>query len=186
MSKKEIKNGCHLYPMPVVLVGAKKGSRVNFMPAAFCGIINMGPPMIVLGLNKIHFTSTGIRENGAFSVNIPSTEMVRITDYCGLVSGHKVDKSGLFKVFYGKLETAPMIEECPLNMECKLVQTLELGVDSAFIGEIVASYSDDKYLDGYTPDIKKLDPLIFSLGDNSYWKLGKNIGKAWSIGKGYK
>ena len=71
-----------------------------------------------------------MEENGVFSINLPSVEMVEATDYCGVVSGHKVDKSGLFKVFYGKLETAPMIEECRLNMECKLVQKVALGVDT--------------------------------------------------------
>ncbi len=186
MSKQEIERGCYLYPMPIVLIGAKKEGRANFMTAAFAGILNINPPVVALGLNKIHFTSVGIVENGTFSVNIPSTSMVKITDYCGLVSGHKVDKSGLFKVFYGKLQTAPMIEECPLTMECKLVRDLEFGTDTAFIGEIMHAYCDDEYMDGKMPDIAKLDPLIFSMGDNTYWKLGDRIGKAWSIGKGYK
>ena len=103
MAKKEIKNGCHLYPMPVVIVGANKGGRANFMTAAFAGIVNLNPPKIALGLGKLHFTSAGIVENGVFSVNLPSTSMMEATDYCGLVSGHKVDKSGVFKVFYGIL-----------------------------------------------------------------------------------
>lgn len=186
MPKKEIKPGPHLYPMPIVLVGAQKDGRANFMPAAFAGIINMNPPSIALGLNKIHFTSLGIKESGTFSVNLPSTDMVRAVDYCGLVSGHKVDKSGVFTVFYGKLGTAPMAQECRLNMECKLLQAIDLSGDSGFIGEIVATYCEDKYMEDGTPDIRKLDPIIFSLGDNNYWNIGKNIGKAWSIGKGYK
>ncbi|MGD0353922.1 MAG: flavin reductase family protein [Dehalococcoidia bacterium] len=186
MAKKEIMNACHLYPMPLVLIGAKHEGRVNFMPAAFCGILNINPPIVALGLSKMHFTSRGIEENGVFSINLPSVEMVEATDYCGVVSGHKVDKSGLFKVFYGKLETAPMIEECRLNMECKLIQKIVLGVDTAYVGEIVATYCEDKYMDGKMPDIAKLNPLIFSMGDNSYWSIGKNVGKAWSIGKSYK
>jgi len=186
MSKKEIKRGSYLYPMPIVLVGAVHEGRANFMPAAFAGILNMNPPVIALGLNKVHFTAKGILENSAFSVNIPSTSMMKVTDYCGLVSGHKVDKSGLFKVFYGEMKTAPMIEECPLTLECKLLQTVDFAIDRAFVGEIMHSYCDDKYMDGQTPDISKIDPLIFSLGDSSYWKLGEKIGKGWSSGKGYK
>jgi len=186
MAKKEIKNGCHLYPMPVVIVGACKGGTANFMPAAFAGIANINPPTISLGLNKLHFTCAGINENSVFSVNIPSVSMMQATDYCGLVSGHKVDKSGVFKVFYGMLEKAPMIEECPLTMECRLLHKLELGTDSLFLGEIVKTYCDDQYMSGKMPDLAKIDPLIFSMGDNSYWSIGKKLGAAWSTGKGYK
>lgn len=185
MAKKEIRVSCHLYPMPVVIVGAKKDDRANFMTAAFCGMVNIKPPVVVLGLEQHHFTTAGIRENGTFSVNLPSTSMVKVTDYCGLVSGHKHDKSGLFNVFYGKLETAPMIEECPLTMECKLIQTVDFSPDGAFLGEIVAAYCDDEFMNGKLPDIEKLDPIIFSMGENSYWNIGKKIGTAWSTGKDY-
>jgi flavin reductase (DIM6/NTAB) family NADH-FMN oxidoreductase RutF len=186
MAKKEIINGCHLYPMPIVLVGALKGGKANFMTAAFAGIVNINPPLISLGLGKLHCTSAGMEENGVFSVNIPATSMMKETDYCGLMSGHKVDKSGIFKVFYGKLEKAPMIEECPLTMECKLRQKLELGPDSLFLGEIVATYCDDQYMSGKMPDLAKIDPLIFSMGDSSYWSVGKKLGMAWNVGKDYK
>jgi flavin reductase (DIM6/NTAB) family NADH-FMN oxidoreductase RutF len=186
MAKKEIKNGCHLYPMPVVLVGALKDGKANFMTAAFAGIVNINPPIIALGLGKLHYTSAGIEENDVFSVNLPATSMMKATDYCGLVSGHKTDKSSIFKVFYGKLEKAPMIEECPLTMECKLLQKLELAVDSLFLGEIVATYCDDKFMDGKMPDMAKIDPLLFSMGDASYWSIGKRLGTAWSFGKDYK
>ena len=186
MPKKEIKCGCHLYPMPVVIVGANKEGRANFMTAAFCGMMNIKPPVVSLGLELRHFTTGGILENGTFSVNLPSTAMMQVTDYCGLVSGHKVDKSQLFNVFYGKLDTAPMIEECPLTMECRLLQKVDFSPDGVFLGEIVAVYCDDQYMDGKMPDIGKLDPLIFSAGDNSYWNIGKKLGKAWSAGKGFK
>lgn len=186
MAKKEIKRGCHLYPMPVVIVGANNGGKANFMTAAFCGMLNIKPPVVALGLEVNHFTTVGIKENGTFSVNLPSAAMMKVTDYCGIVSGHKVDKSGLFKVFYGKLETAPMIEECPLTMECKLMQSIEFNPDGAFMGEIVAVYCDDEYMGEKLPDIAKMDPLLFSMSDNSYWSIGKRLGTAWSVGKGYK
>ena len=186
MSKKEIKRGPYLFPMPVVLVGALHEGRANFMTAAFAGIVNLNPPAIALGLSKLHFTSLGITENGVFSVNLPSTSMIEAADYCGLVSGHKVDKSGIFKVFYGKLEKAPMIEECPLTMECKLIHNLDLGQDNGYVGEIMAAYCDDQYMEGRMPDIQKIDPLIFSMGDNTYWNVGKKLGNGWSVGKGYK
>nr|MDO8082100.1 flavin reductase family protein [Candidatus Freyarchaeota archaeon] len=186
MEKKEIGAKNYLYPMPATLVGANVGGKPNYLTVAFCGIANLNPPVISVSLNKTHYTNPGIKENKTFSVNIPSAEMVKITDYCGLVSGSKVDKSKLFETFYGKLKTAPMIKECPLNLECKLVQTLEFSVDEVFMGEIVAAYSEERYLTNGLPDIKKINPMVFSMHDNNYWKVGELVGRAWNIGKKFK
>ncbi len=186
MEKLEIGAKTFLYPMPTTLVGANVRGKPNYLTVAYCGIVNHTPPVISVALGKAHYTNIGIKENGSFSVNIPSEELANITDYCGLVSGHKVDKSNLFETFYGKLETAPMIRECPLNLECKLMQTLEFAVGEVFIGEIVAVYAEDRYLSGGLPDIKKINPIIFSMHDNNYWKVGEHLGRAWSIGKDLK
>lgn len=145
MAKIKLGANVFLYPMPVTLVGANVGSRPNFLTVAFCGIMNPQPPIIYVALNKAHHTNAGIKENKSFSVNIPSAEMVRVTDYCGLASGRDTDKSRLFEVFYGELATAPMIEQCPINMECRLVQTLEFSIDEVFIAEIVQSYSEEDF-----------------------------------------
>jgi flavin reductase (DIM6/NTAB) family NADH-FMN oxidoreductase RutF len=186
MSKKEIKRGCYLYPMPVVLVGSNNGGKANFMPAAFCGMVNIKPPVISVGLDKHHFTTLGIDENGTFSVSIPSRAMMKVTDYCGLVSGKNVDKSKVFKVFYGKLETAPLIEDCPITMECKVRQFLDFEIERTFIGEIIATYCDDEHMGEKGPDMAKVNPLMFSAEDNSYWSMGERIGDCWKVGKGYK
>jgi flavin reductase (DIM6/NTAB) family NADH-FMN oxidoreductase RutF len=186
MKKLEIGAKTYLYPMPTTLVGATVRGKPNYLTVAYCGIVNYNPPAISIALGRAHYTNIGIKENGTFSVNTPSEEMVKITDYCGLVSGHKVDKSGLFETFYGKLETAPMIRECPLNLECTLMQTLEFAMDEVFIGEIVAAYSDERYLTDGLPDIKKMNPILFSMYDNNYWRVGDHLGRAWDIGKELK
>ena len=186
MKKLEIGARTFLYPMPITLVGANIHGKPNYLTVAYCGIMNHTPPIISIALGKAHYTNAGIKENGTFSVNIPSGELVEITDYCGLVSGHKVDKSQLFEAFYGKLKTAPMIRECPLNLECKLIQTLDLSIDEVFIGEIVAAYSEDRYLTNGLPDIKKMNPIVFSMHDNNYWKVGEHLARAWNIGKEFK
>lgn len=186
MAKKEIRRGCYLYPMPIVVVGALNEGRANFMTAAFCGMMNIKPPVVALGLELRHFTTGGIEKNGTFSVNIPSTSMVKAIDYCGLVSGHKVDKSNLFTVFYGHLGTAPMVEECPLTMECKLINKVEFSPDGLFLGEVMAAYCNDEYMGEKMPDMAKIDPLIYSVGDSSYWSIGRRLGRAWEIGKGYR
>jgi flavin reductase (DIM6/NTAB) family NADH-FMN oxidoreductase RutF len=113
-------------------------------------------------MGKSHHTNIGIRENGVFSINIPSEGMAKITDYSGLVSGRRVDKSGLFGVFYGKLQMAPMIKECPFNMECKVIQTIELPMNEVFMREIVASYTEERYLTNGHPNVKKLNPMVFT------------------------
>ncbi|MGQ9721275.1 MAG: flavin reductase family protein [Candidatus Jordarchaeum sp.] len=107
MEKREIGAKTFLYPMPTTLVGANVGGKPNFLTIAYCGIVNHNPPAISIALSKRHYTNPGIRENKTFSVNIPSVEMVKITDYCGLVSGKNVDKSQLFDVFTVNLKLLP-------------------------------------------------------------------------------
>ena len=115
----------------------------------------------MISLSKMHYTNLGIKENGTFSVNVPSAAMADITDYCGMVSGKKYDKAKLFETFYGKLKTAPMIKECPFNVECKVIQTVEIPGHELFIGEIIAAYSDERYLTKGLPDLQKIAPFIY-------------------------
>ena len=187
MVKQKIRPGVYLYPMPVVLIGANVKGKPNFMTIAWVSIVEHKPPMIQISAHKSHYTNQGIKENQTFSVNIPSIDMVEITDYCGIESGKETDKSNLFEVFYGELKTAPMIKKVPLNLECKVANI----IDNTFgheiiIGEIITAYAEDYIIKNNIPDITKLQPLIFSMNDNNYWKLGEFIGRAWSIGYNYK
>lgn len=187
MTKNKIRNGMYLYPMPITIVGANIESKANFMPIAWVQILEHHPPMIQISASKSHYTNKGIKENETFSVNIPSEDMVEITDYCGLNSGIDINKSELFQVFYGNLKTAPMIMEAPINLECKLIKNVDLGFGhDIFIGEITGAYAEEKYLTNGIPDIKKFKPLVFTMNDNNYWKIGDHIGRAWSIGKNFK
>jgi len=97
-----------LYPLPTTLIGTLVNDKPNFITIAHVGIMDLGS--ISLGIGKSHYTNSGIKANGTFSVNIPSVKLVIETDYCGLVSGKTKDKTNLFKTFYGKLKTAPMID----------------------------------------------------------------------------
>ncbi len=187
MAKREIGAKTYLYPMPTVLVGAAVGGRPNYLAVAYIGIAQHAPPMIAFALAKTHYTNAGIRETGTFSVNIPSEDQVAVTDYCGLVSGSRVDKSALFTNFYGKLKTAPMIAECPLNLECRLVQALDYGgINELIVGEIVETYAEEKVMTDGLPDIRKVRPFVLSMHDNNYWKIGEHLGKAWSAGKAFR
>jgi flavin reductase (DIM6/NTAB) family NADH-FMN oxidoreductase RutF len=176
-----------LYPMPTVIVGALVNGKPNFNTIAYVGIAQSKPPMIAISMDKGRFTHRGILEVRTFSINIPSEEMVVVTDYVGIYSGSKVDKSKLFKLFYGKLHTAPMIEECPINMECELVETMDFGgKNDLFVGKIIQSYTEERLCTDGFPDIKKVRPFVFTRHDQNYWNIGKHLSNALSIGKRYK
>jgi len=187
MEKIKLGSKPMIYPMPVTLIGADVAGKPNFMTIAFIGIVNMNPAMVAMGANPSHFTCRGIVENGTFSVNLPSAKMLEVTDYVGLNTGKKKDKSGLFKVFRGMTKTAPMIEECPLNLECKLVEKLSPGgTDDIYIGEIMETYCGQEYMTDGKPDVEKMGTFVFTMNDNRYFSLGKVIGKAWSEGKRFR
>jgi flavin reductase (DIM6/NTAB) family NADH-FMN oxidoreductase RutF len=170
--------------MPAVLVGANVGGKPNYMVVAWTGVACMDPPMIAIAINKTRHTEKGIQENRSFSVNIPSAKNALELDYCGIVSGGKTDKSKVFESFYGKLETAPLISEFPINIECELRHTLELGSHNLHIGEIMDVHVATECMTGGMPDIEKIDPIVFA-GQN-YCHIGEIVAKAFSFGKGYK
>ena len=175
-----------VYPMPAFLIGADVGERPNFMTAAWSGIAASTPPMITLALQHHRYTLKAIRENGVFSVNVPSAELARETDYCGLVSGTtKADKvkDCNFTIFYGKLKKAPMIQQCPVNLECKVVHILTLGSHTLLIAQIEDVHvSEDCITDGQ-PDPAKIDPIMYVTGDDkAYCRIGEKIGPAFKIG----
>jgi flavin reductase (DIM6/NTAB) family NADH-FMN oxidoreductase RutF len=174
------------YPLPITLVGATVKGKPNFLTIAFFSILSHSPPIVSVSLYKNHYTVKGIKESGSFSVNIPSTDMVEITDYCGIVSGQKVDKSNLFKSFYGQLNTVPMIEECALNFECKLFRTVEIGNNLIFLGEVVSMYANEEVMSEDSPDIKAIDPLVLLGSVYHSWKFGPEIAGAYRIGKKLK
>ena len=170
-----------LYPMPTTLIGAMVNGKPNYTTIAHVGIMDL--TSVSLGMNKSHYTNQGIRENKTFSINIPSTKIIKKTDFCGLVSGKNDDKAHLFKTFFGTLETAPMIEECNINMECQLVKTVDFPNHDIFIGRITETYCDKAVLTDGKVDFDKVQPILFEMNTQSYWEIGGKIAKAWNIGK---
>ena len=175
-----------IYPMPaLLLVGANVDGKPNFMAVAWGGLANGEPPMISVAIRPSRYTHTGISQNSTFSVNIPSIDLIRETDYCGITSGSKVNKveACKFSVFYGKLSNAPLIEQCPINLECQVVNTLKLGSHSLFIGRIEEALISDNCLTDGKADINKIKPFIYmSEPSPQYHSFGKVLGKAFSIG----
>jgi flavin reductase (DIM6/NTAB) family NADH-FMN oxidoreductase RutF len=186
MGKIKINANIFLYPMPVVLVGAMVKGRPNFMAVGWISRVNANPPMLAIGINKNHLTPEGIKENGTFSVNIPQTDMVEKVDYCGIVSGRKADKAGIFRIFYGDHKTTPMIDECPICMECKVFDTIELPTNYLITGQITSAFAEEECLTDNKPDVQKVDPLTLTMPDNRYWQVGKYAGAAWEAGESWK
>lgn len=182
---KKIGTGWKLPPLclPVALLGANVRGKPNFFTIAWFNMLQEDPPLIAASMGKTYYTRRGIKENKTFSLNIPPARMAKIVDYCGLHSGSKVDKSRLFEVFYGKLKTAPLINECPLNIECKFVDSVELGTMDLIIGKIVAVYCEEECLTENKPDYKKIDPLLFFMPEGPYLKTGRVVAKAFDVGK---
>ena len=187
MNKVQLGPSTILYPMPALLIGANVDGKPNFMTAAWSGIACSDPPMLTVAVQHRRFTYQGIKETGFFSVNVPSTEMVREADYCGIVTGEREDKVATchFNVFYGAAKSAPLIEQCPVNLECRLMQNLNLGTHALLIGRIEEVHVSEECLSDGKPDIVKINPLIFSVGaDRAYYSIGLRLAKAFSIGSG--
>ncbi|MCE5336207.1 MAG: flavin reductase family protein [Desulfobacteraceae bacterium] len=174
-----------IYPMPAFLIGAEVDGKPNFMTAAWSGIANSTPPMITVAFQHHRHTLKGIKQTGVFSVNVPNTGLIKETDYCGIMSGVREDKTKTcnFSVFYGKLKNAPLIEQCPVNLECKVVHTLTLGTHLLVVGQIEEVHVSEDCMQDGEPDPAKIDPLVYISGsDKSYFRLGGPIGPAFKIG----
>lgn len=188
MAKVSLKADRWMYPRPALLVGANVNGKANFMAVGGGGVVNAEPPMIGVPIRHHQYTLKGIYQNLTFSVNIPSADQVKETDYCGIVSGSKVDKVKAcgFKIFYGGLETAPLIEQCPMNLECKVVHILNLGIHAFVIGEVKSTQISGECLTDGKPDVGKMRPMIFNLEAREYGAFGPVIARAFSVGRELK
>ncbi len=173
-----------LYPTPTTLVGATVNGKPNFITIAHIGIMSLN--CISLGMNKVHYTNAGIKENKTFSVCIPSENLMVETDYCGIMTGKKTDKAALFDVFYGELKTAPMIQQCPVCMECRLERIVDFPDHDIFVGEIIQTHVYEAILSEGKVDVSKVKPILFDMNSKKYWSLGTELGNCWNVGKQLK
>jgi flavin reductase (DIM6/NTAB) family NADH-FMN oxidoreductase RutF len=176
-----------LFPQPTALVGTVVDGRPNFMIAAWCGVANSVPPMVSVGVRPNRHTEVGIQENKAFSLAVTSVAMANKADYCGIYGGAKVDKSEVFATSVGVLEGAPIIDECPLVLECRLVRTIELPTHLLHIGEVIETHAEESCCVEGVPDLGLINPLIFSMSDRQYWQIDKEpVARAFDVGKKLK
>ena len=169
--------------MPVCLIGALVRGKANFCTVAWFTILDDEPPMIAVVLGKDRATMDGIEENGAFSVNVPSEFNVAAADYCGMNSGHNVDKSKVFSVSYGTLRNAPLAGECPISAECRLSKVIEFQATDMVIGEVVQVHVDKTLVHDGKVDVEGIMPLLYSFPGGPYLSVGPVVAEAFKVGK---
>jgi flavin reductase (DIM6/NTAB) family NADH-FMN oxidoreductase RutF len=167
-------------PFPAALAGAMVEDKPNYVMAGAVGCVCLDPVLYV-SLKSTHYTTAGVKENGYFSINIPSVDLLPQADFCGLVSGKDTDKSKLFHSFFDEAGNAPMIEECPMNFLCKVFQRVTVRGFDVFYGEIVAAYATESKMCANKPDVEKISPFIMIGAE--YCSVDQVVGKAFSAGK---
>ncbi len=175
-----------VYPTPIVLIGADVEGRPNFTEVGDCAIMGIEPALVAISLNAAHYTTGGIDGSGTFSINIPHTGQLSITDYCGRVSGRDVDKSALFRVFRGEQTQTPLIEECPVGLECRVRETVQIEQRRIFIAEVLECYVSPSFVaetEGgrRIASLNRLDPILYAL-DNQYYCVGPPVGVGYQEG----
>jgi flavin reductase (DIM6/NTAB) family NADH-FMN oxidoreductase RutF len=175
-------------PLPLWLIATyAKDDKPNMMAAGAGAICNMRPPCLMISLREATYTHGTILERKAFTVNIPSEEYWKEADYAGMVTGRKTNKfedTG-FTPVRSDLVDAPLIQECPVNFECRLMNKVELPSHTMFIGEILDVKVDESTFDGDRgPDVRRIKPIIFSprwsWHSSGYYSVGAKIGDAYS------
>lgn len=181
MEKENIGSLVALYPKPLTIVGAEVNGKVNWLVVGHTGII--GHNRIILSMSDKHYTNKGIHQTGRLSINLVSREMLPKADYAGSVSGADTDKSTLFAYHIGE-NGAPLIDESPLSMECKVVDKFKTDGFDNFICEVAATYvAKDMLNENGRPDYTRLKPVLFEFPTYSYLATGEVIGRCLALDK---
>jgi flavin reductase (DIM6/NTAB) family NADH-FMN oxidoreductase RutF len=174
------------YPTPVFAVGTYDADgKPNVMTVAWAGICCSTPPCVAVSLRKATYTYANLVRRKAFTISIPSEDHLKQVDYFGLVSGSTVDKFAAAKLtpVRSTLVDAPYVGEFPVVLECRLANTLELGLHTQFIGQIVDVKAEGSVLTpGGLVDIKQLRPLVFAPDSQAYYGIGSHLAQAFTAG----
>ncbi len=178
MSRQNWRAGNMLYPLPAVMVSCGRPEETpNIITVAWAGTVCSSPAMVSISVRPERYSYDIIRETGEFVINLTTERLARATDYCGVRSGRDVDKFREMHLTAGKCAhvTAPLIEESPVNIECRTQQILELGSHHMFIAEVLGVDVDERYLDEKGKfQLNQAGLMVYSHGE--YFGLGKNLG----------
>lgn len=175
--RKILTPGTLLAPLPAVMVTCGTVEKANVMTAAWTGIINTKPPMTYISVRPTRYSYGIIKESGEFVINLTTSKMVRETDFCGVKSGRDIDKikkCGLHITAADRI-AAPVIEESPLALECRVAEIKPLGSHDMFIAEIIAVNVDGRYIDSKGKiNLNQAGLMAYSHGE--YFALGRKLG----------
>ena len=176
-----------LYPAPMLLVGTyDENGRANVMTCAWGGICSSDPICVTVSLREATYSYHNIVRAQAYTISVPSASLVKQADFVGLKSGRDTDKFAALGWTATKAEhvDAPYVEECPLVLECKVVRTVELGLHTMFVGQVMDVKADAGIVreKGHL-DIPALDAICFDPNNGHYYAAGAPLGKAFSIGE---
>lgn len=179
MAKEIWKAGNMLYPLPAVMVStADKSGNANIITVAWTGTVCTNPAMLYISVRPERYSYHMLRESEEFVVNLTTEALAYATDWCGVKSGRDVDKwkeMHLTPIKAEHLAYAPMIEECPVNIECKVTEVKELGSHHMFLAEVLAVHVDDRFMkENGKFELNDTGLLAYSHG--TYLGLGKKIG----------
>lgn len=172
--KKSIEPVPFVAAMPVVIVATKDGNIINFATHGMFGQLNISnPPLVYVSVLKDHKTAKTIKATEKYSINIPGTSLLSKIKLCGNKSGNSEDKSEIFDVFYGENDI-PMIEDCPVNLSCKLFKTIETSDMYIFIAEVIQTFAEESCLIDDKILAKAVDPIICTI-QGEFFAMGKEI-----------
>lgn len=177
MSKITRKAGTWLYPVPPVLVSCQAEGMANIITLAWAGVACSDPVIISLGIRPERHSYDIIKESGEFVINMPQASQVEQVDICGTLSGRKYDKFAEcgFTASPAQYVGAPLIAECPVNLECKVTQIIPLGSHDLFLGEVILVHYQEEFMVDNRFDLSLANPLAY--GFNRYYPLGEAIGR---------
>lgn len=185
--KHDWKPGTMIYPLPAIMVSCGcEPSEYNILTIAWTGTICTNPPMCYISVRPERYSYEILKKNMEFVINLTNKDLAFATDWCGVNSGrdhHKFEEMHLTPEKASYVQ-APVIEEAPLSIECRVKEVLGLGSHDMFIADVVNILADDKYLDPETGafDMEKAGLMAYVHG--KYYELGQLLGKfGWSIQK---
>lgn len=189
MSKQSWKPGNMLYPLPVVMVTVSdRQGRPNIFTVAWTGTVCSDPPMVSISVRPERYSHQIIEETGEFVINLTTSGLVYATDYCGVRSGKDTDKirDMHLTLLPGEKVKAPLLKESPVNIECRVKQTLPLGTHDMYLADVVRVHVEETYMNEKGRFVlEKAEPVVYSHG--SYFALGKKIGTfGYSVRKSKK
>lgn len=189
MEKELFKAGNMLYPLPVVMVSCGDGmEQNNIITVAWAGTVCTNPPMLSISVRPERYSYNIIENTGEFVINLTTEELAKATDYCGVRSGRDVDKFKEMKLtkIWGNHVKAPMIQESPVNIECKVREIIKLGSHDMFLAEVMGVHVDKRLLNEKGKlELNKSKPLVYSHGE--YYSLGALLGTfGYSVRKNTK